>query len=302
MPAFIGVLGIAGHFEFPPTLQVLHHGAGSAASAPPQWGRLHCSARTRLQYGLCRAYPGSPVCLQCGPVGRTPAPPHAALPGLATPRSPALASIFCVPTSLRVPLHTRLRPAGQLAAQPATRSHGVLPASHQRTGPSYLATTLAGRRSYADKVSLSFMISAVVCSVPLAASASTYRLLRDSNNRRDAGYSTDVALFFTRYQRKIASVLCTAKPSDFSKPPTHPACTIRPADTPGGSPCRLSSGSWALRAISNFPPHFRFFITGQVRPQARLLNGAACTVPRARVFNAALPGVPRLPRMRPCRD
>jgi len=171
--------------------------------------------RARVFNTALSAFPDSPVCLQCGPAGRTPAPPHAALPGLATPRSPALASIFCVPTSLRVPLHTRLRPAGQLAAQPATRSHGVLPASHQRTGPGYLATTLAGRRSYADKVSLSFMISAVVCSVPPAASASTYRLLRDSNNRRDAGHSTDVVLFFTRFQRKIASVLHTAKPSDF---------------------------------------------------------------------------------------
>ena len=122
-----------------------------------------------------------------------------------------------------------------------------------------------------------------------------YIQVRDSNNRREAGHSTDVVLFFTRFQRKIASVSHTAKPSDFSKPPTHPACTIRPADTPGGSPCRLSSGSWALRAISNFPPHFRFFITGQARPQARLLNGAACTDPRARVFNTALSAFPDSP-------
>ena len=99
--------------------------------------------RARVFNTALSAFPDSPVCLQCGPAGRTPAPPHAALPGLATPRSPALASIFCVPTSLRVPLHTRLRPAGQLAgvrnqlayAQP--RRSTSQPPTHRSWLPSY---------------------------------------------------------------------------------------------------------------------------------------------------------------------
>ena len=131
VPAFIGVLGIAGRFEFPPTLQVLHHGAGfsrkrASSMGPPALTRAHASS---MQFG--RAYPGS-LHLQCNPVGRTPAPCifnafrsgvprlHACDPaGLSYPALPALASIFCIPTSLALPLHTCLRPARQLAAQPA---------------------------------------------------------------------------------------------------------------------------------------------------------------------------------------
>ena len=98
------------------------------------------------------------------------------------------------------------------------------------------------------------------CLQRATASASTYRFAIRTTDMTRAARPTSRSFSCTATENCLS---LRHKPSDFLKPPTHPACIIRPAGTPGGSPCRLSSGSWALRAVSNFPPHSRFFITGQ---------------------------------------
>ena len=160
VPAFIGVLGIAGRFEFPPTLQVPHHGAGfsrkrASSMGPPALTRAHASSNA-FRSGVprlhaCNAFrSGVPRLHLCVPAG------------LSYPALHALASIFCVPTALVLPFDMF---AACQAASCAT-SYASLSAPQPATSLQVLATTLAGRRSYADKVSLSFTISAVVCSVP----------------------------------------------------------------------------------------------------------------------------------------
>ena len=155
-------------------------------------------------------------------------------------RTLSLDSLSLLYTSL--PLHHCV--ARELTVHPDT-AHTFAP---------LLAPTVAGWLRYTDKVSLSLAISAVVCK-------------RATVYVRTFVLFVWVPRFFTRGRplalpfvhraplRKFASGLSRScatsrtasarEPSDFLNHPTHPTSSWH-TPAPGGSPCRLSSGSRAL--------------------------------------------------------
>ena len=151
-------------------------------------------------------------------------------------------------------------------------------------------------------------ISAVVCSVPPAASAfPRFYIYRHRPAARSRLEQPTRLVFLCGRHRAPLSVqpqklpwseaifALPTGPSDFLKPPTHPACTFLTYPAPRGVAVPASSGSRALRAVSEFPPCSRFFTTGadvlsQARPALNAVSGGQTFLagfdPRLTLFQA----------------
>ena len=188
--------------------------------------------------------------------------------------------------------------ACELAAHPATTS------TH-----SHPATTMAGWRSYTDKVNLSFTISAVVCSERPSTLAPASTCMRRPAVRNDRPPATDIVLLFrvspreTGHSSSHCSVERTAEargPCDFlNHPPTlYVSCLdISTSGHPAkASQCRLSSGPRASRAFRNSPQAPRSSSRCRRQPKRASSMGPPA-LPRAGVSSRLSPVVqPAKPR------